>query len=125
MYNEMNSSPQVFNTIFWANTAANGGAQIYNFDPGSSPDVNDCVVQDGYAGTRVIITEPTLGPLGTYGGTTQTLPLRIGSSAIDMGNDATCTATDQRGVARPQGLHCDIGAFELRFFLVYLPLVVR
>ena len=27
--------------------------------------------------------------------------------------DPTCTGTDQRGVARPQGPGCDIGAFEL------------
>jgi len=31
---------------------------------------------------------------------------------VDQGNTATCAATDQRGVARPQGLACDIGAFE-------------
>ncbi|MGZ9226502.1 MAG: choice-of-anchor Q domain-containing protein, partial [Anaerolineales bacterium] len=43
-----------------------------------------------------------------------------GSPAIDTGNPAGCTdqngnllTTDQRGVARPQGGRCDIGAFEL------------
>ena len=40
-----------------------------------------------------------------------------GSAAIDAGNDATCAAVpvnnrDQRGIARPQGVHCDIGAVE-------------
>ncbi|MDW8101198.1 MAG: choice-of-anchor Q domain-containing protein, partial [Anaerolineae bacterium] len=35
-----------------------------------------------------------------------------------------CPPTDQRGVPRPQGPRCDIGAFE-RGFTVYLPLVVR
>jgi hypothetical protein len=28
-------------------------------------------------------------------------------------NDSACPPTDQRGVTRPQGLACDIGAFEL------------
>jgi len=35
---------------------------------------------------------------------------------------------DQRGVARPQGKGCDIGAFEYEGFgmgMTYLPLVVR
>ena len=35
-----------------------------------------------------------------------------GSPAIDAAADAACPATDQRGVARPQGAHCDVGAFE-------------
>jgi predicted outer membrane repeat protein len=70
------------------------------------------VVEGGYAGTGNLDIDPKLGPLGNYGGSTQTLPLVSGSSAIDAGNDSACPAADQRGVARPQGAHCDIGAFE-------------
>jgi VCBS repeat-containing protein/predicted outer membrane repeat protein len=67
--------------------------------------------------------DPKLGALGSNGGSTQTFPLLAGSAAIDAGNDATCTAApvnnlDQRGVTRPQGTHCDIGAYE------YIPPVV-
>ena len=62
--------------------------------------------------TNIITADPLLGALGNYGGFTQTIPLLAGSSAIDTGNDAVCPATDQRGVTRPQGAHCDIGAFE-------------
>ena len=32
----------------------------------------------------------------------------------DAGDDATCPSTDQRGITRPQGAHCDIGAYESR-----------
>ena len=107
------SSPQIRNTIFWGNTAASG-AQIYN--NGSTPSVSDSVVQggcpDGSTCTNIITTDPLLGALGNYGGFTQTIPLLAGSSAIDTGNDAICPATDQRGVTRPQGAHCDIGAYE-------------
>ena len=46
------------------------------------------------------------------GGPTYTHALRVGSLAIDTGNIDTCLATDQRGVKRPQGVTCDIGAFE-------------
>ena len=53
-----------------------------------------------------------LGPLANNGGPTQTMALLPGSAAIDMGDDAVCPETDQRGVARPQGAHCDIGAYE-------------
>jgi len=53
-----------------------------------------------------------LGPLADNGGPTQTMALLPGSAAIDAGDDAVCPATDQRGVTRPQGAHCDIGAYE-------------
>jgi hypothetical protein len=57
-------------------------------------------------------TNPELGLLGNYGGPTQTVPLLAGSPAIDAGGADGCPATDQRGVARPNGGGCDIGAFE-------------
>jgi Zn-dependent metalloprotease len=55
---------------------------------------------------------PNLGPLQDNGGQTTTHALQSRSPAIDAGNDATCESTDQRGITRPQGAHCDIGAFE-------------
>jgi hypothetical protein len=57
--------------------------------------------------------DPLLGPLQDNGGPTQTLALLPGSTAIDAALLANCPATDQRGVSRPQGPGCDIGAFEL------------
>jgi CSLREA domain-containing protein len=57
-------------------------------------------------------TDPKLGALASNGGPTQTMALLSGSPAIDAGADAGCPATDQRGKARPQGTHCDIGAYE-------------
>ena len=52
-----------------------------------------------------------LGPLGDYGGGTQTIPLLPGSPAIDAGDTANCPTYDQRGVARVGA--CDIGAYEI------------
>jgi CSLREA domain-containing protein/uncharacterized repeat protein (TIGR01451 family) len=55
---------------------------------------------------------PLLGALADNGGETDTLALLEGSPAIDAGTNAGCPPADQRGVARPQGPACDLGAFE-------------
>jgi hypothetical protein len=57
--------------------------------------------------------DPLLGPLADNGGPTSTLALLPTSPAIDAGDATACPATVQRGVRRPQGRACDIGAFEL------------
>jgi len=55
---------------------------------------------------------PELDSLADNGGPTLTHALIFGSPAVDNGNDSTCESTDQRGISRPVGAHCDIGAFE-------------
>ncbi len=62
--------------------------------------------------TDLTSATPGLGPLADNGGATQTHALLSGSPAIDAGDNAACPATDQRGVARPHGPACDIGAYE-------------
>ena len=59
--------------------------------------------------------DPNLGPLQDNGGPSWTVSLQAGSAAIDQipATGADCPATDQRGVARPVGAKCDIGAYEL------------
>ena len=57
-------------------------------------------------------TAPLLGPLQDNGGPTRTNALLPGSPAIDTADNAACPATDQRGVIRPQGAGCDVGAYE-------------
>jgi hypothetical protein len=57
-------------------------------------------------------TDPKLAGLANNGGETDTLALVAGSPAIDAGTSEGCPATDQRGVARPVGSACDIGAYE-------------
>ncbi len=56
-------------------------------------------------------TDPMLAALTDNGGPTDTHALQAGSSAIDEG-DCPSLLTDQRGINRPQGAGCDIGAFE-------------
>ena len=56
-------------------------------------------------------TGPLIGELQNNGGPTETHALLLGSPAIDARQNGR-TATDQRGVVRPQGAASDIGAFE-------------
>jgi hypothetical protein len=57
-------------------------------------------------------TAPQLVALADNGGPTQTHALNNTSPAIDVGTNTGCPATDQRGMLRPQGTKCDIGAYE-------------
>jgi len=67
------------------------------------------------AGSDASPLDPKVGPVAGYGGPTVTAPLLAGSPAIDQGAAFGIPATDQRGVARPQGRGADIGAFEFQF----------
>jgi hypothetical protein len=69
----------------------------------------------GFAGSHDLNNvNPLVGPLANNGGPTQTHALLPGSPALDRVPvaGASCPATDQRGIARPQGAACDIGAYE-------------
>jgi len=73
----------------------------------------------GFSGSDLLGVDPRLGPLADNGGATPTHALLAGSMAIDAGSadppgsgGTSCEATDQRGVPRPQGERCDIGAYE-------------
>ncbi|HEV7492190.1 choice-of-anchor Q domain-containing protein [Baekduia sp.] len=57
--------------------------------------------------------DPRLGSLDDHGGATPTFALPADSPAIDAFPAAAgCPATDQRGVGRPAGAACDVGAYE-------------
>ena len=77
--------------------------------------------------TQRTAAQINLGPLQNNGGPTLTMALRFPSAAIDAGDDTSCPATDQRGLFRPGGLRCDIGAteFQLPLAYLYLPLARR
>ena len=65
-------------------------------------------------GASIPTADPLLQGLASNGGPTMTMALGAGSPAIDAGTTGCppTPASDQRGVARPQGAACDIGAFE-------------
>lgn len=70
-----------------------------------------CTLSGETSGNQVNL-DPRTGPLQNNGGATPTHALLAGSPAIDAVTANTCPATDQRGNPRPQGVACDIGAFE-------------
>jgi CSLREA domain-containing protein len=72
--------------------------------------------------TKTTAAHLALGSLGSYGGSTETIPLLPWSTAINAADNTVCSGADvgsldQRGVTRPMGPSCDLGAFEL----VYRP----
>ncbi len=106
------------NTIVADNTAAtDGSADIYG-----TVTANFCLIEDVTGATfsddsadNITGVDPLLGPLGNYGGETQTIPLLAGSPAINAGSDhliPDSVTTDQRGKDRIVGDAVDIGAYE-------------
>jgi len=112
-----------------ANESSGGNCVLYSGTPTSDgynlSDDSSCTLLTAIGDQNDVTTAATyLGPLANNGSpTTQTIALLPGSTAINaipvtpvnectdaFGNPVT---TDQRGVTRPQGSGCDIGAFEL------------
>jgi hypothetical protein len=73
-------------------------------------------MSNGVNHNQVGVSNPGLGTLASNGGTTQTVELLPGSSAIGQGSNAYVTAgeTDQRGLARVVNGTVDIGALEVQ-----------
>jgi CSLREA domain-containing protein len=71
-------------------------------------DGNTCA----FSASGDVQADPLLGPLVDNGGPSDTYEPLAGSPAIDHGDNSGCPTTDQRGIARPQGAACDVGAYE-------------
>jgi parallel beta-helix repeat protein/predicted outer membrane repeat protein len=117
IYHGGSGTPTFTNTLIANST---GGDCVNNVDSSlhaaSSHNLiedsaNACGLANGVDG-NILGLDPQLGPLFDNGGSTLTYALLPASPAIDVGDNASCPATDQRGEARPAGLYCDIGAYE-------------
>ncbi|MDH3622447.1 MAG: hypothetical protein OES69_02450 [Myxococcales bacterium] len=116
--------PQAFNVSTLTNTVIDGvcgelwvaTSNGYNIEsPGNTCGFDQLTDQ-----ASVTEMQLNLGPLADNGGPTQTHALGPGSFAIDQIPVTECVdvdsmplTEDQRGVTRPQGPACDVGAFEL------------
>lgn len=113
------SSAYFMNCIVANNTAGDGihnngfddyaGGAIHSLGHNIDSE-NSCFFVDA---TDQRNTNPILGPLQNNGGPTSTHAITASSPAFNRGTCDGAPATDQRGVPRPQGTNCDIGAFEL------------
>lgn len=130
LYND--ASTIINNSIISGNTATTAGADCFNDFAGSSNNVTavgpsiiddqtDCEIQGDLE--AVDDSTPALAALADNGGpvagdpeaaeVVKTMALSVGSPALDAGDTDTCEKTDARGITRPQGVACDLGAFEL------------
>jgi hypothetical protein len=75
-----------------------------------------CIFEYGGYVPSPLPEDDLLGPLADNGGPTRTHALFEGNSAIDA-SEGPCLAADQRGVGRPVGGGCDVGAYEFTFSL--------
>jgi predicted outer membrane repeat protein len=136
-------SDEIYDSTFSGNSAsgANSGGALYEDEGGvaslsgtivaNSASGGDChgnihnsgynLDDDGTCGLSGDSTShsgvnPDLGPLQNNGGPTETQAPASDSLALNQiptGTEWLCPGIDQRGVARPQGSECDIGAVEL------------
>jgi CSLREA domain-containing protein len=90
-------------TLLFPIDSNNGLLDELNRSPG--PSCNTDTVDNFLVANAMVAPS-----LAQNGGLTRTHALLAGSPAINAG--ASCLATDQRGVSRPQGAACDIGAYE-------------
>ena len=119
MFNGGNSSPTLLNVLIANSTSGgdcvNDSSSTIAADSASNlleDNAHACGLTNGVNGDLIGL-DPHLGPLTDLGGPgRQVHPLQAGSPAIDAGTNDGCPSTDQRGVARPQGKRCDIGAYE-------------
>ena len=116
--NPLNKPVMISNTIIAGNVADNFPdcyGQLTS-DGHNLIGVEDGCLLTASSGDQIGISgqplDAKLGNLLNNGGETYTHVLLPGSPAIDAGDSDTCTSADQRGTARPQGLTCDIGAYE-------------
>jgi hypothetical protein len=127
-----NSSKEVGGIYNIGNVSVKNSIVAGNSDTYGEPDCNrltslnysligntsGCTIPAGGEG-NLLNVDPTLGVLKNNGGRTETHRLLGGSMAIDSGSPAppgsggnACQKVDQRGIARPQGVNCDMGAYE-------------
>ena len=101
----------VANGVTSANCSGSGAITDggYNLDSGTSCGFSA-------ANNSLSNTQPQLEALASNGGPTQTMALPAASPAVDAipASVTGCTGSaDQRGVSRPEGAGCDIGAYEV------------
>jgi CSLREA domain-containing protein len=125
IWNDGDSLVSFKNSVIAENTASSAGPDCRNIATFTSGDYNLVGDNSGcpfapQTNDQVGVNS-LLGPLQDNGGPTETCALLSGSPAINAIPVGSCTdhqgmpiTTDQRGVLRPQGAACDMGAYEVQ-----------
>jgi hypothetical protein len=101
------------NTIIAKNLSSTAAADVGGIVVSQGNNlIGDTTGGSGFIASDLLNLDPLLGSLTSNGGATYTHSLLLNSPAINAGNNANSPATDQRGVARPQGGTVDIGSYE-------------
>jgi predicted outer membrane repeat protein len=126
------NSGSIVNTVIAENTGGDCGDGTSTPQFSSSVDAGynldsdgTCFGYTGHPGTDKVGVNPQLnGPADNGGsnvagapGTTETIQTDAetpSSATVNAGTNSGCPSTDARGVPRPQGGICDMGAFELQ-----------
>ncbi len=134
IYSTQSGSTQTYvkGSIIWGNTLSDGSTANdvaassssgfsslgYNLVGAAGANVN-FTANFISTGDQTGVASASLGELTVDGGSTATYALLPGSPALDQIPAASCTdhtgaavSTDQRGITRPQGTACDVGAYE-------------
>ena len=106
-----NSSPTGADLDITGGTVMSQGNNFISNIAGTFPMQMSDIISNG---ATVLAPQPA-----DNGGPTQTLALLPGSAPVDKGSNTLCADPlvgnkDQRGITRPQGATCDIGAFEVQ-----------
>ena len=113
LYIDSSTTAQVtiYNSILSSNSSSGSGPNCLGVVNSANKNIvnnaNNCVMPGG----SYTSADPQL--IGIYGvGSPKYIPIANTSPAKDAGDFLTCLEEDQRGVSRPQGVGCDIGAYE-------------
>jgi CSLREA domain-containing protein len=110
------------NSLVALNAASNSSdddcnGTINSLDYNLIQDADGNCTITGSTTNNITNQDPLLNPLADNGGATQTHSLQSTSPALNVipnsvNGCGTTFTTDQRGISRPQGSSCDMGAFE-------------
>jgi hypothetical protein len=108
------------NSIVADNQAGSGPSDCFNVPGSYMSSLGNNITTDlrcGFVAAGDRFGSPQLSPLAANGGTTATMLPYSGSNALGGADASVCAAypvagVDQRGVSRPAGNGCDVGAVE-------------
>jgi CSLREA domain-containing protein len=128
------ATTKVEGSLIWGNTLSDGttpddvaaGSTVARYDSLGFNLVGTAGVNVDFTSVFNLTGDQSAEPFGTWlgalqdnRGPTHTHALLAGSPAIEAGTctgrDGDTVTSDQRGVPRPQGTRCDVGAFEYEF----------